>query len=192
MEISKEDFVLQKASIQSLICQNSWMKNESWTCFLKSCLKSNNPHALLHFGMMQYFARMKLEEGLIKIENAAKYESKEATYVLGLILLCSGDKNDVKKGMTLLTSIMKVLKGKGIVECRKKLRDFLHSIWLKNNLMSNNKPHITCPIQHQQKILSNWDVGYYYDEDCEDNIVCDFCKCAREIDFFYQMLPIVV
>ena len=141
---------------------------------------------------MQYFAGMKLEKGLFKIENAAKYEIKEASYILGLVLLCSGEENNVNRGMTLLTSIMKELKGKGIVKCRKKLRDFLHSIWFKNNLISNNKPHIACPEQHQGKILSNWDVGYYYDEDYEDNIVCDFCKCAREIELFYQMLPSVV
>ncbi|CAO2825908.1 unnamed protein product [Amaranthus hypochondriacus] len=142
--------------------------------------------------MMQYFARMKLEKGLIKIENAAKHKIKEASYVLGLTLLCSSEENDVNRGKTLLTSIMKKLKGKGIVECRKKLRDFLHSIWFNNNLISNNKPHITCPLQHQQEILNNWDASYYYDEDYEDNIVCDCCKCAREIEFFYQMLPIVV
>lgn len=150
------------------------------------CLESDNPEALLHRGMAQYFGgtgTTMVEQGLRNLEKAATQTSIEAAYVLSLIFLSSEEKECVNKGLEMMVNTMKAIGVKGIVECRKKVRDLINSMWLANKAIVESKPNISCAMREQHQVSSGWDNGYY-DEDEKDNVGCQTCKCVRELDFF--------
>lgn len=132
---------------------------------------------------------MMLEEGLKNLEKAAEERNKEAAYVLGLILVCSEEKECKKKGVELIMNIFRIIGGKGIVECRKKLRDLTNSIWLNNKIIAEAKPKISCAMQQHDVKINNWERNNYYFEDVEDNnVVCELCRCDKDVRFFLSIV----
>ncbi|KAK9699883.1 hypothetical protein RND81_08G201700 [Saponaria officinalis] len=198
-EIVEEKKVLQHAAIKGLYyC--TWSNKEKAQSYFDRCRNCNNPDALYQLGMEQYFSQFKAIEGMKNLEKAMTQKHKEATYAIGLISMCSSDNKYKNKGVELLLNLMNTIKGEGIIELRQKLRDLMHELrWriFKNedtNEVSSLMvpPTITCTLGALHEIESGWAKEYYYDENVEDNVVCEACKCRREVDFFHDLLRTIL
>ncbi|XP_021746170.1 putative F-box protein At1g67623 [Chenopodium quinoa] len=150
------------------------------------CVENEHPEALFEFGFRQYFNYMVVDQGLKRLERATALQNTEATYIVSLIYIYTGEE---EKGVKLLENTINSIGSAGIVQCRRKLRDMEKSNWMRNNFVVDYmpQPHLFCKqkLQHE-KNLSAW--AGLYDENAENTISCLTCKCVREINVFYTIV----
>ncbi|GAB4848096.1 hypothetical protein Ancab_002760 [Ancistrocladus abbreviatus] len=184
-QIAKDKDVLQRVSLEKVFSVFSWHRRKDAEKFLIECQNSDNPEALFHAGVVQWLRDVRVEEGIENLERAASLSHKGAAYALGIILLCSGDEACKQKGMKLIND----LKSK-LVDCRRKLRDVVRMIFgIRNDNILRNKPTFYCmQVRHKKCMICPWKAKDYEDDEV-DNLLCEGCRCNREIKFFHEWLP---
>ncbi|KAF2315770.1 hypothetical protein GH714_040308 [Hevea brasiliensis] len=157
-----------------------WFISKQASSFLDRCKENGNPEALFRQGVVECFSQIKLESGLRCLKRAASSGHHKASYILGVILLCSENKYE-PEGMKL---IEEVKRNKKIRECRQKLKDIIWNIWLKNKFILEAKPN-GCPLSHLHRKRDGWPS---FNVDDDDDISCRECSCHREVIFVCNLL----
>ncbi|EOY22887.1 hypothetical protein QQP08_010160 [Theobroma cacao] len=173
-QIADDKYILQHVSLEKFPV-TPWCSTKQ-SFFLEKCKRSGHPEALYREGVVEHFSFARVEEGLNCLNSAAKVGHLGASYVLGVILLCTEEPDQEQDGRRLL----KLEKSKkGVRESRKKLNDTIRNIWL-NNLLEG-KPNC-CPMRDQHRRRRGWP------SDNEDDVDCEACGCDLEVIFVCNLL----
>lgn len=77
---------------------------------------------------------MKMEDGIKNITITSNGGYLVATYLLGLIYLCDKEEKNKIIGFEMMVKTIRIMGIKGIVECRKKIRDNLNGLSIENKV----------------------------------------------------------
>ncbi|KAK9292663.1 hypothetical protein L1049_020641 [Liquidambar formosana] len=174
-EVSDDTYVYQQVSLERFPVV-PWPTSEQASSFFEKCKECGNPEALYRQGLIEYFDHMRLELGLQCIKRAANLGHVEASYILGIILLCSGEEFR-QQAIQLLDSIRNSRVTK-VGECRKKLKATLRGMWVMNKLNPKQKP-MECKMRDQHKRTKGWST-----ED-DDDLHCQACGFDCEVGASY-------
>lgn len=132
---------------------------------------------------------MRIEDGISFFEKASNEGYLVATYLLGLIYLCSQEASYKEVGFKMIPSTLMKMDLKEIVECRKKIRSNFSGVWIKNK-MSLESGFYLCDREQACKLDRNLfeDHECYYEVSDDHRILCDSCKCNRELMFFLSFM----
>ncbi|KAK9276742.1 hypothetical protein L1049_006278 [Liquidambar formosana] len=122
-EAAKHDLVYMHVCLKK-IPTNPWCPSEQLSSFLMRCRECGNPEALFRQGLLEYFNREERELGLNYFQRATISGHIEASYILGIINLCSGE---LGIGIQLLDSIRRSRVTR-VGECRRKLKAALATL----------------------------------------------------------------
>lgn len=141
---------------------------------------------------VDYFSNMKIESSLENLKKAANLGHLGALYVVGIISLFSGDEFK-QAGMQILIAMKRSTSTKRRVrECRKNLMAIIRTIWIRNHVVLEQTPRC-CLTRDQHAIKTGFPSNDHNgDEEDEDNLSCDACKCDREIASICGALPRIV
>ncbi|XP_059451409.1 putative F-box protein At1g67623 [Corylus avellana] len=190
----EDDYIFQHVSLKELPLV--WCTRDEVLSFLKRCKQSGNPDALFREGIYGYFSSKNPGLGLEFLEKASKKEHIEATYMYGLILICSG--GPLKQhGFQLLSSLItSKLNGSRIKECRRRVKDCIRSMWIKNNMARDQEPY--CPKEtccNYGRIPNSltakragWLSNDYIENEDDKFTCCEYCRCHHEVHLFCNML----
>ncbi|KAK3223574.1 hypothetical protein Dsin_010599 [Dipteronia sinensis] len=134
LEVGNDNYVLQHACMDSFHTV-PWLISDKASLFLRRCRDSGNAEALFRQGMLEYFTLFKTESGLVLLQRAAHKGHIEATYVVGILLLSlsRGDNRLRRQGLNLL-SCLKRRRCFKVIECRKRVKQVVSSLWIHNNV----------------------------------------------------------
>ncbi|XP_030960839.1 putative F-box protein At1g67623 [Quercus lobata] len=190
-ELAEDFYIFQQASLKK-IPTNPFCLDEKASPFLKLCLNFGNPESLFRQGVIDYFSLGRIKSGLEYLKRAADKGHLEATYVYGIILLCS--EGELKQeGLRILSTLKRSNSG-GLKECRKRTKTVMQSgFWVRNFIVGQR---VLCcreePCQVlKRKVLkrnSGWEPNDI-ELDADDDALCDACSCNCEVKWFSNILP---
>ncbi|MED6106525.1 hypothetical protein PIB30_005517 [Stylosanthes scabra] len=98
LDAGKNNYVYRRISLDkfSFIPWRRSSNTKKLALFLKHCKENQNTENLYREGLRKCLENGNTEEGLKKLDMAAKEGHKEAKYVYGMILLCSSSMEDEK------------------------------------------------------------------------------------------------
>ena len=186
-ELAEDFYILQRASIKK-IPANPFCLSKKASSFLKLCLKSGNPESLFRQGVIDYFSLGRIKSGLEYLKRAADKGHLEATYLYGIILLCS--EGELKQeGLRILSSLKRSNSG-GLKECRKRTKTMMQSgFWVRNFI--GIRQQVLCCRKEPCQVLkrnSGWEPNDF-ELDADDDALCDACSCNCEVEWFSNVLP---
>ncbi|KAG2702659.1 hypothetical protein I3760_06G100500 [Carya illinoinensis] len=190
LELAEEDSIFQHVSLEKFSVI-PWNTSSEASLFLERCKDCGNPESLYRQGMVSYFSYRMTEVGFEYLKKAAEKEHVEATYVYGIILLCSGDheSKQQQQGIKILSSLKAKSGRSRMKECRDKVRTMLwrYMWWFKNN--SFGKQQLSCSRKEPCKLHIKRNEWLSIDElvDEYDDILCETCRSNREVTWFYYM-----
>lgn len=124
---------------------------------------------------------MNTESGLENLRRATKLGHVEASYVLGMILICNGEDLEKQEGMKVLNTMMSL---KLTTDCRKKFKAIRDVMWLMEKLDRYQKPKI-CTRHPPMKKGQGW---HSIDSEDADELPCQACRYDREVLIFRNIL----
>lgn len=132
---------------------------------------------------------MKIKEGIASFKKASNEGYLVATYLLGLINLCSEDVNSKEVGYLMIPDTLIKMGLEGIVECRKKIRYHFSTIWIENKITIQSDLFV-CYNNIKCELKRNlWEgANSFYIVSYEPIILCNACKCNRELLFFLSFM----
>ncbi|CAK9137380.1 unnamed protein product [Ilex paraguariensis] len=121
-----------------------------------------------------------MESGLEYLKRAADKGHIEASYVYGIILLCTGGES-TQQGLKLLNAVNSKSKSLRIQECRVRTKAIIRTMWINNYLV--RQTNTCCHEQPCIRMERTWDCN-------EDNdvLLCDACRWDQEVIAFCKML----
>ncbi|KAF5193050.1 TRAM, LAG1 and CLN8 (TLC) lipid-sensing domain containing protein, partial [Thalictrum thalictroides] len=129
-EVGQDDYIFKTVSMEK-IPVNPWTSlSKEAAFFLQRCQETENPEALFRLGMIEYFSHGEVELGRVFLEKATYFGHIEASYVLGIVLVCTATATDSKtilKGVELLKSAIRFKK-----VSRKRTQSILKAMWLRH------------------------------------------------------------
>ncbi|XP_057418893.1 F-box protein At2g35280-like [Lotus japonicus] len=168
-----------------------WSPNHKASQFLNRCREYENIESLYREGLRAYFNYPHGNiDGLDILKAACQKGHKEATYVYGMILLCSEDDALRKQGLEYMRFLRK---SKCVVGSRKKVKHLLKCLWKNNGMLKRNQSSLcnsksTC--KGYKVKMGRW-VLLDDDDDDDDAISsCEYCRWNHELEFFYQLFNI--
>ncbi|KAL0004498.1 hypothetical protein SO802_012059 [Lithocarpus litseifolius] len=188
-ELAEDFYIFQQASLKKIptnpFCL-SFLSEEALS-FLKLCLNFGNPESLFRQGVIDYLSLGRIKSGLEYLRRAADKGHLEATYVYGIILLCS--EGELKQeGLRILFSLKRSNSG-GMKDCRKRTKAVMQSgFWVRNFIVG---PQIMCCREEPCQVLkrnSGWEPNDI-ELDADDDALCDACSCNCEVQWFSNILP---
>ncbi|KAL4638718.1 putative F-box protein At1g67623 [Castanea sativa] len=188
-ELAEDFYIFQQASLKKVptnpFCLSNLSKKAS--SFLELCLKFGNPESLFRQGVIDYFSLGRIKSGLEYLKRAADKGHLEATYVYGIILLCS--EGELKQeGLRILSSLKRSNSG-GMKECRKRTKTLMQSgFWVRNFIV---RQLVMCCREEPCQVLirnSGWESNDI-ELDADDDALCDACSCNCEVKWFSNILP---
>ena len=185
-ELAEDFYIFQQASLKK-IPTNPFCLTKKAKSFLKLCLKFGNPESFFRQGVIDYFSLGRIKSGLEYLKRAADKGHLEATYVYGIILLCS--EGELKQeGLRILSSLKKSNSG-GLKECRKRTKTVMQSgFWVRNFIV---RQQVMCCREKPCQVLkrnSGWE-QVDIELDADDDALCDACSCNCEVKWFSNILP---
>jgi len=193
--LAKADYIFQHVSLEEFPL--FWYRRDHQVLsFLRRCKESGNADLLFREGIREYFTLKNQRLGLEFLEKASEKGHVEASYIYGLILICSGGQLK-QQGLQLLSSlIIDKLGGLRIKECRRRVKDYIQSLWINNNIVRDEEPYShreTCsnygrtPNSLTAK-RAGWLSGNYIEDEDDKFMCCAYCQCDHEVDLFCNML----
>ncbi|XP_035542835.1 putative F-box protein At1g67623 [Juglans regia] len=189
----EEDSIFQHVSLEKFSVF-PWNISGEASSFLKRCKDCGNPESPLYRqGMISYFSYRMTEVGFEYLKKSAEKEHVEATYVNGIILLCSGDHDQSKQqqaGIKILSSLKAKSGRSRMKECRDKVRTMLwRSMWWFKNNSFGKQQVLSCSRKEPCKLQIKRNGWLSIDElvDEYDDILCETCRSNREVTWFYYM-----
>lgn len=176
---SQEKYILQKVSMEKFPAIPWTHMSDKAYKFLKRCRENGNPEALYRQGVVEYFSSMKIDSGFDCLKLAYNMRHLEASYVLGIILLCR-DGDSFQKGLDILKSLYKSTNTIKLRECRRTVSTLIRTMWIRNYINPSYKADCT------NKSWIPKTIGWPSDE--EIDLCCENCKCYEEVVFFCKML----
>ncbi|KAF5199287.1 TRAM, LAG1 and CLN8 (TLC) lipid-sensing domain containing protein [Thalictrum thalictroides] len=157
-----------------------WTLSAEAAFFLQRCQETENREALFRLGMIEYFSHGRVELGRAFLARAVCLGHIAASYVLGIILLCT-DKQSILEGMELLRSIQRFK-----MVSRERTKTILAKMW-KNHFILPERSICSDPMCSKNTQIRNngWNLG---DGNIEEEIDCDACKCDKELQLFCNIL----
>ncbi|XP_057969606.1 putative F-box protein At1g67623 [Malania oleifera] len=200
-----DNYIFEHASMEKFPVA-PWPVSEEASSFLRRCKECGNAEALYREGMVEYFSKMGVDSGLEYLKRAAEKGHVEASYVYGIILLCTGGQPN-QRSLELLSGITKSLMVKSrksrtnIRECRRRIQAIIWSIWIKNYIIPPQMPRVdhakTC--MRKGKAWQDCErpmIGTEWEEDREEEgggdddeaVGCEACRWYYEVLSFCDML----
>ncbi|XP_010534645.1 PREDICTED: putative F-box protein At1g67623 [Tarenaya hassleriana] len=193
--LSNDAHVFQNVSIDE-IPLNSWKQNPRISSFLQNCRNNGNREALFRRGIVNYFGwRRSTSEGFECLVRAAAKKHREAMYIHGMILVCSGSETK-HKGLEILSPLVKSSMTKTIENlegCRERIENHIRGRWTDQSLIkqiqrSYNRDICTCD-GHTKAFLVRNTIWNRYGEDKDQNFpICQNCLWSYEVDRFLSIL----
>ncbi|XP_057418892.1 uncharacterized protein LOC130713109 [Lotus japonicus] len=188
LDTAEDNYVWERVSLDTFPLIQ-WLPNDKATSFLNRCMECGNIDSLYREGLRKYFdyPNGKIDDGLGILKVAAEKGHNEAKYVCGMISLCSEDNEVKKQGLKYMHFLRKL---KCVVNCRKKVKQLLKSVW-KNNVVLVRNSHPLCNVNSTCK---GWrvkkDRWVLLDDDDDDMSLCEYCRWDHELEFFYRLFNI--
>jgi len=192
--LTEEDHIFQQVSLKELPL--IWCTKDEVLFFLKRCKESGNPDALFREGIYGYFSSKNPEPGLEFLEKASRKGHVEASYIYSLILICSGGRLK-QQGLQLLSSLIICgLRGSRIKECRRRVKDYVQSMWINNKIARDQEPYCHVETCSNYGRMPNsltarragWHSGNYIEDEDGKFMCCAYCQCDHEVNLFCNML----
>ncbi|GAB4829321.1 hypothetical protein Ancab_018991 [Ancistrocladus abbreviatus] len=194
LEATEEDYIYENVLIsRERFPVIPWHVDEKEISFLRHCMESGNPEALYRQGMVDYFSSMKAETGLQLLKRAAQKGHAEASYVCGIILLCTEGKSS-REGLNHLNFIKRASKSKmlKIQVLREKVKGIIRQMWIHSSIDAGARDggRRPCACGRTHAHCSGARRGWPLDEDeyDEDVMSCEVCSWDREVTLFCNML----
>ncbi|XP_050890045.1 putative F-box protein At1g67623 [Lathyrus oleraceus] len=187
LKVAEENYVLQKVSLNQFPLIQ-WFPNKKALSFLKRCKESGNIESLFREGLCEYFNYPNGNiGGLERLKVAAQKGHKEATYMYGMILLCSEDYELRKQGLEHMRSLRL---SKCIMSSRKKVQYLTSSLWKNNGVLARNQT----PLCNSKDTCKGWRVKkgrwLLFDDEDDDIESCEACRWDHELEFFYKLFNV--
>lgn len=184
--LAKDDYIFQHVTLMEL---KLWRDGVEYLNLLKRCLECENPDALFKEGLYGYIAGKNQELGLRYLKKAYEKGHVEATYVYGIILICSGGQFK-QQGLEILSSLINCkLGGSRIEECRRTIENHMQCLWKINRIVPNQESYFHCnnckkvPDFSGMKTVACVKGDYILDEDGKF-MCCDYRRCEHEATLF--------
>ncbi|GAB2294026.1 hypothetical protein Dimus_028242 [Dionaea muscipula] len=189
LKATEEDYVLQHTSIpRDRFPVVPWTKEDKLVTFLKRCRECGNAEALYREGMVDYFSRMRIEAGLENLKRAANKGHIEASYVYGIILVCTERKS--AQGRKLLDDVLS--NSAFNIEClRERIKTVVRQMWVTNSMAGSEseegeEAHVnSCTCSCQQSEANR---GWPLDDEDDVSRHSQSCNWDCEIRSFRAML----
>ncbi|PIA58252.1 hypothetical protein AQUCO_00500293v1 [Aquilegia coerulea] len=172
-EVGQDDLVYKTVSMEK-VPDVAWTKlSKGADFFVQRCQESENPEALFRLGMIEYFGHGQVKEGHTLLARVAYLGYPAASYVLGIVLICTAtDNQTILQGVELLKNALRLKK-----LSRERTESIIRQMWLKN--------YIDIP---QRSLCSNPNCSKVNNKDLMDDEEevgdCDACKCDEELQLF--------
>ncbi|XP_027368690.1 putative F-box protein At1g67623 [Abrus precatorius] len=186
LHAAEDDNVYHHASMEKFaLVPLPWFTGEKESSFLKRCRENGNSEISYREGMVQYFSSLRVKSGLENLKNAAMEGLDEAKYVYCMLLMCSEDEGERKRGFDLYCTLKR---STCVRRCRKRVKSFIRSMWVNNKIVvRNHKLSLcsTCDGERLKKLSRRWS-SLVEDED-GDGISCEYCSADYELGLFCNM-----
>lgn len=189
LHAADHDYVYQHVSMEKFPLI-PWFTSDKESSFLRRCKESGNSESLYREGMVEYFSSLKLKSGLDCLRKASQKGHKDAKYVYGMILICSEEEELRKQGLELLRSLTM---SKCIKRCRKRVKSFIWSMWVRNRVDRNRRPLCHSHTYDNRRLLQSFSRGWpslNEDEDDGVDISCEYCVGDNELSFFCNLFGV--
>lgn len=124
-----------------------------------------------------------MESGEEHLKKAMEMGKMEALYIYGIILFCRGGESNQEQGIKLLNAVKKSRK---LEECRKRTRDFILSMWVRNPIVKPQELTINCHAEACGR-RNNGDWSWPDHENLKDGNYCEFCMWVDEVSLFCKL-----
>ncbi|KAL5712314.1 hypothetical protein ACHQM5_014501 [Ranunculus cassubicifolius] len=179
-ELGGDNFVFQNVSMEKLPAI-PWILSQDASYFLRRCQETENPEALYRLGMVEYFSNTRLELGQAFLARAAYLGHIEASYILGIILICTDSQSRIQ-GIEHLNNVeihRTNSQDPGFSERRQKSLTLLRNMWL-NHFILLEQPICTNPNCKKIEQRHGWEEYWEFS--------CEACKYEHEVNAFCRML----
>ncbi|KAI9083013.1 hypothetical protein K1719_035028 [Acacia pycnantha] len=172
-----------------------WNPKPQESSFLARCRECKNPESLYRDGMAKFFCFkpdiMDLGGGLEMLKEASLQGHVEATYVCGMILLCSEVEEQRKLGFEFLSFFLGKLRC--VMTVRNKVRENLNTMWMNHIVGTMFKDRrrlcgfdMCLGLQEIARLEKRWPV-LHDDEDGLSLISCELCRWNYELHEFSKI-----
>ncbi|CAL5198882.1 unnamed protein product [Lathyrus oleraceus] len=195
LNASEEGYVYQHASMENFaLIPLPWFTNEKETSFLRRCRENDNLEILYREGMVQYFSTSMVNLGFENLKKAALEGHHEAKYVYSMLLManCEEDEEGRKLGFDLFGELKNSTCNSTVARCRKRVKSFIKSMWVKNHVVVQNLSFCccsdTCGGTEKLKKHSTWS-----DDEVDNDgvgVSCKYCDGNHELGLFANIFRI--
>jgi hypothetical protein len=196
LNASKDGYVYQHATMDKFaLVPLPWFTDEKETSFLSRCKESGNLEIIYREGMVQYFSTLMVDVGLKNLKKAALEGHHEAKYVYSMLLMANWDDEEGRKLGFDLFGELKNSTGITIVGCRKRVKSFIQSMWVKNVVVAQNQGlslccSSTCHNPETEKVVKKHSTWFMDEFDNDDVGVCKYCDGNYEFSLFCKMFRV--
>ncbi|GAU11159.1 hypothetical protein TSUD_197830 [Trifolium subterraneum] len=188
LDASEDGHVYQHALMDNFaLVPLSWFREEKETSFLRRCRESGNLEILYREGMVQYFSTLMVNLGLENLKKAALEGHHEAKYVYSMILMANCEDEDGRKLGFDLFAELKNSMGVSIANCRKRVKCFIQSMWIRNRVIVSNQQSSLCCSNTCQSIgtenMKKYSAWLANEVD-SDGVLCKHCDGNYELRLF--------
>lgn len=194
LDASEDGYVYQHASMENFaLIPLPWFTDEKETSFLRRCRENDNLEILYREGMVQYFSTSMVDLGFENLKKAALEGHHEAKYVYSMLLMANCEDDEGRElGFDLFGELRNSTCNRMVARCRKRVKSFIKSMWLKNHVVVQNMSSCccsdTCGGTDKLKRHSTWSA----DEVDNDGVgfSCKYCDGNYELGLFANIFRI--
>ncbi|WJX31695.1 hypothetical protein P8452_20100 [Trifolium repens] len=194
---SEDGYVYQHASMDNFaLVPLSWFTNDKETLFLRRCRESGNLEIFYREGMVQYFSTLMVKLGFENLKKTALEGHHEAKYVYSMLLMANCEDEEGRKLGFDLFAELKNSMGLSVARCRKRVKCFIQSMWVRNRVVVPNQGFSLCCSStcqrnriEKMKKHSTWHADDEIDNDggC---VSCKYCDGNYELDLFCNIFSV--
>ncbi|GAU25420.1 hypothetical protein TSUD_70730 [Trifolium subterraneum] len=184
LDASEDGHVYQHASMDNFaLVPLSWFREEKETSFLSRCRESGNSEILYREGMVQYFSTLMVNLGLENLKKAALQGHDEAKYVYSMLLMANCEDEEGRKLGFDLFAELKNSMGVSVANCRKRVKCFIQSMWIRNRVVVSNQQSCLCCSSNTCHSIGTENMKKYStwlaNEVDSDGVLCKHCDELR-------------
>jgi hypothetical protein len=195
---SKDPHVYQHAALDKFpLIPLPWFTNEKETAFLSRCREMGNIEIIYREGMVQYFSTLMVNLGFENVKNATLGGHHEAKYVYSMLLMANSDDGEGRKLGFDLFGELKNSTYINLVSCRKRVKSFIKSMWLRNSVVVPNQELSLCCSSTCQssggavKMVKKHSPWRHIDEfDNDVSFSCKYCDGNYELGLFCKLFQV--
>jgi len=194
----KDPHVYQHAALDKFaLIPLPWFTDEKETMFLSRCREMGNLEIIYREGMVQYFSTLMINLGFENLKNAALGGHYEAKYVYSMLLMANIEDGEGRKLGFDLFGELKNSTCISLVSCRKRVRSFIQSMWVRNSVVVPNQELSLCCSSTcqssggEEKVVkkhSTWKPVDEFDNDV--SFSCKYCDGNYELGLFCKLFQV--